>query len=93
MDENREDAMLLGVLEVSIDVVRLSQDSLASEDGNKTLLWWTVFFLGTGTLVGWNSLIAGLDFFRISFSAGPDAAVWFTWTFEFATLLVLLVLS
>ena len=54
MDETREDEMLLGVLEVSIDVVRLSQDSLGSEDGNKTLLWWTFFFLGTGTLVGWN---------------------------------------
>jgi hypothetical protein len=56
MDENREDTMLLGVLEVSIDVVRLSQDSQAGEGANKTL-WWTVFFLGTGTLVGWNRLV------------------------------------
>jgi hypothetical protein len=54
MDENREDAMLLGVLEASIDVVRLSHDSQESEDRNKILLWWTVFFLGMGTLVGWN---------------------------------------
>ncbi len=54
MDENRDDAMLLEVLEASIDVVRLSHDPQESEDGNKTLLWWTVFFLGMGTLVGWN---------------------------------------
>ncbi len=54
MNEISEDATLLGVLEVSIDVVRLSQDSQAFEDANNPLLWWTIFFLGTGTLVGWN---------------------------------------
>jgi hypothetical protein len=55
MDEKSEDAiMLLGVKEVSIDVIRVPQGSQACEVTNKTLLWWTVFFLGTGTLVGWN---------------------------------------
>ncbi|EKX48568.1 hypothetical protein GUITHDRAFT_105713 [Guillardia theta CCMP2712] len=54
---------------------------------------FSVFLLGTGTLVAWNSLLAAVDYFRLSFPGSPSAAVWFTWLFEVATLVTLLLIS
>eukprot|EP00961_Rhodomonas_salina_P064083 861288-Rhodomonas_salina.1 len=59
----------------------------------KDVLWYSIFWLGMGTLVGWNSLLAAVDFFRFSFKHSPNAAVWFTWVFELATLVTLGFLS
>ncbi len=57
------------------------------------LLQFCVFFLGTATLVGWNTLLAAVDLFRNSFPNSPSAAVWFIWLFELATLATLLCVS
>lgn len=52
-----------------------------------------IFVLGVGTLVGWNSLLAAVDLFRLSFPDSPDPAVWFIFVFETWTLLTLLCIS
>jgi hypothetical protein len=59
----------------------------------KHVEWSTIFALGVGSLVGWNSLLAAVDLFRRAFPHSPDAAVWFIWLFEVATLATLLCMS
>jgi len=49
------------------------------------VLWACFFVLGAGTLAGWNSLCAAVDFFRAHFE-GRDAPVWLSLTFEVATM-------
>jgi hypothetical protein len=51
---------------------------------------FSVFFLGTATLVDWITFLAVVDLFRNSFPNSPSAVVWFIWLFDLATLATLL---
>jgi len=69
----------------SLQDVGGKEKRLSEMSGEEKVLWACFFVLGAGTLAGWNSLCAAVDFFRAHFE-GRDAPVWLSLTFEVATM-------
>jgi len=68
------------------------EKGLSQMSREEKVLWLCFFVLGAGTLAGWNSLCAAVDFFRVHFE-GRDAPVWLSLTFEVATMASLCLLA